>query len=201
MISNFLPHAHLENNWLLNIGSGVCELQIKGWKTVSVDIFPTPIQRHCFPVCASVEKLPFANASFAAVLCVGEVLAYCDPAKALRECARVVAPSGRIMCDFRSSRSLRYWFTKTYSRTADLIEDQYNGTPEPTWVYDPGYIRNILTSHRLTIRNVLGTHTWSALARRMGCSPTSSVGFEAALSHLTLPAQLADLITVVADRL
>ena len=144
---------------------------------------------------------PFAGSTFSIIVCVGEVLAYCDPAKAIREFARVIANSGRLICDFRSSRSLRYLRSKTFGRAADLIHDEYNGTPEPTWVYDPQYIRAILHLAGFRIRSEFGIHTWSNLARRLGSSTELALTFQRYLASMPFPVKWADLITIVADRI
>jgi hypothetical protein len=68
---------------LLNAGAGVYGNTTGQSDEVSVDLFSTPLKGRENAVCASVEKLPFSDGSFSCVLCVGEVLAYCDPAAAL----------------------------------------------------------------------------------------------------------------------
>jgi SAM-dependent methyltransferase len=187
--------------WALNVGAGVHPLEAEGWRIISVDLFPAPIRHHRYPICASVESLPFATGAFALVFCVGEVLAYCDPAKAISECSRVLRTGGRLIFDFRSTRSPRYWFSPTFRRAADLVEDHYNGRGEMTWVYDPEYILPILKSNSLTVSRVCGIHTWSSLARKSGFTPQYSLILERAFRRLNLPRFFADLITVVAVRI
>jgi SAM-dependent methyltransferase len=46
---------------------------------------------------AEAERLPFADGSFDAVLCVGGFNYFSDPAKALREMARVTRREGRVV--------------------------------------------------------------------------------------------------------
>lgn len=53
--------------------------------------------RGLFLALAEGERIPFANRSFAAVLCVGGFNFFSDPVQALREMARVTAPGGRIV--------------------------------------------------------------------------------------------------------
>lgn len=45
---------------------------------------------------ADAENLPFANASFGGAVCGGSLNEFGDPACALRECRRVLAPGGRV---------------------------------------------------------------------------------------------------------
>jgi SAM-dependent methyltransferase len=186
--------------YLLNAGCGCHGLQPSGWQEVAVDLFATPLKRHRISVCASVENLPFGSNSFGAVVCVGEVLAYCDPARAITEFARVLVPAGTLICDFGSSRSFKYRFSESFGRAADLVIDRYNGSAEKIWVYDPRYIRSLLEGSGLAISAEVGIHFWSALARRAGLSPSCSVAAERWLSRIAIAPAAADVMTFVAQR-
>jgi SAM-dependent methyltransferase len=185
---------------LLNAGSGVYQIGLDGWSEIAVDLFDAPIHGRQNAVRASVEDLPFDPGNFGAVVCVGEVLGYCDPAKAIPEFSRVLAPSGILICDFGNSRSFRYLLKKQYGRAADLITDQYNGTPEPIWVYDFAYINSLLISAKFSIKHISGIHTWSAMARRIGMSAQKATNLQRCLDWLYLPAKWADITAIVAVR-
>lgn len=200
LVAHHLSRPDALPRWLLNAGSGVYRMGVGLWNEVCVDLFLAPIRGRPVAVCASVERLPFARRSCGAVVCVGEVLAYCDPASAIAEFSRVLAPMGTLICDFRSSRSARYWLHATYRRAADLIVDDYNGTPERTWVYDPEYVSSVLVSCGFEIKARVGTHIWSAMARRAGASRGASLFIERSLGWASLPATWADLTTIVAVR-
>jgi SAM-dependent methyltransferase len=199
VISHYLSITEVSPKLLLNAGAGVHEIQLAGWDEISIDLFTSPIRDRKFAVCASVEALPFQAHMFGAIVCVGEVLAYCDPAAAITEFARVLVPSGTLICDFGSSRSFRYWLKPSYGRAADLITDQYNGSPERIWIYDPAYVISVLASSGFVIKAVLGTHTWSALARRIGISSSAALLLQRKLERLSLPDKWADLTTIVAS--
>jgi SAM-dependent methyltransferase len=185
---------------LLNAGAGCYQLRLEGWSEISLDLFAAPISRLPNPVCASIEQLPFQSEAFGCVICVGEVLAYCDPATAIAEFARVLVPSGMLICDFGNSRSFRYRFTNSFGRAAHVIHDHYNGSSERVWVYNPGYIRSLLEARGFEIKYEFGTHTWSALVRRLGTSSSFAVALEKKLSCIRLPISGADLTTFVAVR-
>jgi SAM-dependent methyltransferase len=199
-ITYYLSRTEVNSKLLLNAGAGVYEIQANSWSEISVDLFSTPLRNRQHAVCASIESLPFQAATFGAVVCVGEVLAYCDPAAAIAEFARVLVPSGTLICDFGNSRSFRYWLRYSYGRAADLVTDYYNGTPERIWVYDPAYVKSLLTSSGFVIKDALGTHTWSALARRLGASVELAIRLQRRLERLRLPPAWADLTTIVAER-
>jgi ubiquinone/menaquinone biosynthesis C-methylase UbiE len=167
---------------------------------MAVDLFEAPIRRQQHFVRASIEELPFPSKMFGAVVCVGEVLGYCDPSKALAEFARLLTPSGVLICDFGNTRSFRYWLKQQHGRAADLLKDEYNGTPEPIWVYDPRYISSLLASFGFSVESVYGTHTWSALARRIGFTARLATSIQRHLEWLHLPPGWADITTIAAVR-
>lgn len=199
-IAHHLPPQHANSEWLVNAGAGVFELRFGAWRELSVDLFINPIMAHQYPVCASVECLPFRSQTIGAVVCVGEVLGYCDPARAIGEIARILVRSGMFIFDFASSRSIRYMFRATYGRAADLITGIYNGLPERIWVYDPRYIQELLVSSGFIIQASLGTHTWSVIAQRLGLPTAAAASLQRHLDWLPLPARSADLMTIVAMR-
>jgi len=186
--------------WVLNAGAGVYNLRLGGPREVSVDLFRAPIRCHALAVCATVEHLPFRADAFDAIVCVGEVLAYCDPAAAIREFARVAGPTCILVCDFASSRSARHWLKRPYGRAADLVTDLYNGSPENTWIYHPEYIKTLLHSSGFVVSKVVGTHTLSALARRMGATTSFALRLQRFCEWLPWPCNWADIMTIVAVR-
>lgn len=185
---------------LLNAGSGVYAVTELRWRELVLDLFAAPLRGRRDAVCGSIEALPFRSRQFGAVVCVGEVLAYCDPATALTEFARTLAPAGVLVIDFRSTRSARCWLRSSYGRAVDLVTDEYNGEPELTWIYDPRYIERLLEKTGFLVREVLGTHTWSSIARSLGLTSSSATRIEQSLYPLALLQGCADLITIVAER-
>lgn len=200
IVADRLASCESISRLLLNAGSGVYRIGIDGWSEIAVDLFDTPIQGRQNAVCASIEDLPFESGTFGAVVCVGEVLGYCDPVKAISEFSRILTNSGILICDFGNSRSLRHLLKSQYGRSADLITDQYNGTPEQIWIYDPGYIRSLLIAAEFNIRQVSGIHIWSALARRVGFSPQKATSIQRCFDWARLPARWADVTVIVAVR-
>jgi SAM-dependent methyltransferase len=93
---------------LLEVGIGDGEnvaLLPAAWRVSGVDIARRPLaacrDRHAgrrpFLALAEGERLPFADRSFDAVLCVGGFNYFSDPLGALREMARVARPGGRVV--------------------------------------------------------------------------------------------------------
>lgn len=200
IVASALTGLPSQSGRLLNAGSGCHPIKLPGWSEIAVDLFPSPLAAHRASACANVESLPFPQRSFGAVVCVGEVLGYCDPARALREFARILEPSGILVCDFGSSRSWKYRFTASFGRAADLVIDRYNGSPEKLWIYDPDYIRSLFTEIGFRISDELGTHGWSAIARRMGLPPAVCVMAESSLDWIPTPTRWADIMTFIAQQ-
>ena len=200
LVADQLLSCKSRSRLLLNAGAGVYQVGVNGWNETAVDLFDVPIRNRQNAVCANIEALPFESETFGAVICIGEVLGYCDPAKAIMEFSRVLTPSGILICDFGNSRSFRYLLKKHYGRAADLITDEYNGTPEPIWVYDHAYINSLLISTGFRINHISGIHTWSAMARRIGVSVQKATHIQRRLDWLHLPARWADIIALVAVR-
>jgi SAM-dependent methyltransferase len=119
-VRKYLPKAFVtELGWVLNAGAGVSRLGFP--REISVDLFPEPIAGRQYPVCASIARLPFRSSSIDAVVCVGEVLAYCDPSEAISEFARVMRPNGRLIIDFGSTKSWRVFATPQHGVAATAL--------------------------------------------------------------------------------
>lgn len=191
------PWSRCSQNWVLNAGAGVTTIGTA--REVSLDLFPDPVIGKQYPVCATVARLPFSAGQFSAVVCVGEVLAYCDPNVVIGEFARVLRPAGRLILDFGSTRSWRVFGTPSYGSSAALITSEYNGSAEKTWIYDPAYIKHVLERFGFKITAVHGAHRWSPLARRLGVGLKIALKIEELFSRCLRPARCADTITIVSD--
>jgi SAM-dependent methyltransferase len=200
VVAGHLSRANLHGDWLLNAGAGIYEVNRGDWREVSLDLFMAPILGRDYAVCGSVENLPFADETFSATVCIGEVLAYCDPAATLREFHRVLKSSGLLICDFGNSRSLRQIVKDSFGRAAHIVTDEYNGSAERFWIYNPAYIMSLLEGFGFKIMAKYGTHTWSALGRRLGLPASKSLSIQRRLNWLPLPVEWADLVTLVAER-
>lgn len=199
-IGSELPSPKVGKCYLLNAGAGVHILDLKGWEVVSVDLFSKPLLRQPLGVCASVTNLPFASRSFRAVICLGEVLGYCDPVSALAEFARILASEGILILDFASTRSFRYWFSAAYGRAADLVSVDYNGELEKIWIYDPKYIRSLLVKSGFSITREDGVCGWAALLQRSGLRTATALRAETYLQKFARLLTWSDLIILAARR-
>ncbi|WP_420969338.1 methyltransferase domain-containing protein [Bradyrhizobium sp. B120] len=198
LLANVLPGIGLSGVRVLNAGAGVYAIPVPSEDQFFVDLFAAPMKGRKNAVCASIEQLPFGEAVFECVVCVGEVLSYCDPAAALREFARILSPKGHLVFDFGSTHSIVHWRTDLFGRAADILTDQYNGSSEKVWRYSPSYIRGLLEANGFGIRQTHGIHTWSAVAKRLGANEARALMVQRWLEMVRLPSAWADVLTIVA---
>lgn len=188
-----------KEDWVLNAGAGVTNLHLQEGSELPLDLFSAPIADRKHAVCGSIVQLPFKSHVFRAAVCVGEVLAYCDPNDAIMELARVVRPGGIIICDFGSTKSWRHIGTSRFGRAAVVLSSEYNGSDERTWIYDPSYILRLMTKHGLVVRFMYGAHAWSTIARRFGISTRVALAVEQRLQRVVDVWERSDTVTVVAE--
>ncbi|MEF2074439.1 class I SAM-dependent methyltransferase [Consotaella aegiceratis] len=184
---------------VLNAGCGSTQLDLEFSFEICLDIFMSPLYNRDFAVCGSAEMLPLKNESVDLVICVGEVIAYCDPSRFIKEAYRVLSKGGFLVFDFCSTNSFRFYFTKTYGRMADIVCVEYNNAPERTWVYSPSYMREITSRAGFIDISVSGTHGWSALLQRFGLRTGPCLLFQKILRHIS-PAGHNDIITMIAEK-
>ena len=127
---------------LLDVGGGTgnyaLALRDEGWEPVVCDRSPDMLARAAAKglevVEADAQQLPFADASFDAVICVSMLHHVDDPARALAEQRRVLLPRGRgaLMTFTREDiedawyndyfPSTRAWMDASHPRLAELLE-------------------------------------------------------------------------------
>jgi SAM-dependent methyltransferase len=185
---------------LLNAGCGVYSIGAQSWGEIAVDLFEEPLAGRTRAVCANIELLPFRTGAFGAIVCIGEVLGYCDPAAALSEFSRVLAQNGVLLCDFGSTTSARHWLTPSFDKATALVTDTYNDRPEVLWNYSPGYVRRLLRRNDFEIERVRGSHTVSAVARRCGMPLHRAAALERRFGGTMQSIACADLVLVAARK-
>ena len=137
---------------ILNAGAGGNDLGLPSSSIINLDISEMRLLQMAHSVVASIEMLPFAEASMDAIICVGSVINYCDAAVVISEFSRVLRPRGYLILDFDSSDSAEFMRHAVYKRSAGIVETFYAGEQEILWLYSPRYISNLLTAskfHRL----------------------------------------------------
>lgn len=151
---------------ILNVGSGGSDYDLAGVKMIHGDICIRNLSAESGVAC-NVEKLPFQDAAFDVVICVGSVLNYCDALVALSEIARVIKPTGTLILEFEKSDNFEYIFSKTFCANAMMVTTFYCGEKERVWVFNERYIKNLLSTFQFVIRRRLAIHTLSSAILRV----------------------------------
>jgi 2-polyprenyl-3-methyl-5-hydroxy-6-metoxy-1,4-benzoquinol methylase len=110
-----------ERRRLLDVGCGtgmmIREAAGRGFEVAGLDISEEGVRqaRELVPSAelhvGVAEELPFADASFDVVTCVGSLEHVAKPDKAVRQMARVVKPDGELLVIVPNSRYLMQWVT------------------------------------------------------------------------------------------
>jgi SAM-dependent methyltransferase len=200
LLQRWLPAPSSNCKSMLNAGAGIYDIAAPGYDQYHLDLFTTPLEGRSRAVCGRIEQMPFCATCFDVVVCVGEVLSYCDPSRAFAEFNRCLRKGGLLIFDYPSSRSPRHWLADRFGRAADLFRDHYNHTDEPIWIYSPAYIEELLGNTGFQGRARGGTHTLSAIARRLRLPFATASRLEQRLPFLGRLTFVADVITVAARK-
>ena len=154
--------------FVLNAGSGGNDYGLSGRMTcVNLDISLRQCRTLKLPVLGDVEQLPFADDRFDATICVGAVINYVHPEKAIPELVRVTKPGGLILVDFESSYSAEIMFAPQWRKPLTVIERMYVDHMDKTYLFSPAYIRGLFEQARSTVTAARGYHIASAMWERL----------------------------------
>ncbi len=148
---------------ILNAGSGGTTYSNIPLKIVDCDLMLSRLDSKNMSVCANIENLPFPDAIFSHVLCVGSVINYADPVRCIQELSRVLVKGGVLLIDYDSSKSWEFIFTNSFNKAISLINTFYNDSEDIIYVYSPKYIKSLLLSNELKIIKEYTYHNLSSL--------------------------------------
>jgi SAM-dependent methyltransferase len=153
---------------ILNAGCGGNDYGLSGGATcVNLDISMRQCRTLKLPVLGDIEQIPFADNLFDVAVCVGAVINYVDPQKAIPELARVTKPGGLILVDFESSYSAEIMFSRHWRRPLTVIERMYIDHIDKTYLFSPDYIRALLEQRRNAVVATRGYHIATAMWERI----------------------------------
>ena len=118
-------------------------------------------------VVGDVEHIPLPSDVFDVTMCVGAVINYVEPEKAIPELIRVTKPGGLILVDFESSCSAEIMFSRHWRKPVSVIERMYVDHMDKTYLFSPGHIRNIFERSRSEVVKVRSYHTATAMWERI----------------------------------
>lgn len=149
----------------LNAGSGGSTYNLHG-TCYHVDIAANLIADLPHSYVASVEALPFENAFFDTIICVGSVLNYCSALESISEFARTLKKGGFLVLEFERSQSAELWFSKDFCKYATLQQYSYLGDMHNLWLYSESYIIKLLKEANFNIINKKRIHSLSAIINK-----------------------------------
>lgn len=164
---------HQKDCRLLNAGSGGSDYGIPV-SMVHYDLVVLPSIPTGRFIQGDVEQMPFSDASFNVVLCVGSVLNYCDPTRCLSEISRVLAPDGLVILEYERSGSAEYIWQRGFASAAARFVTFFGEETTHIWAYSDRFINGIIAVNGLKIVRSQWFHCLSALALAVLRHPTWS---------------------------
>ncbi len=120
------------------------------------------------PVCGNIETLPFKDAAFSSVLCVGSVINYCKADRSIAEFSRTTAPGGYLAIEFETTEGLDLIGFDSFKRDVAIVTNLYDvHDSEINVKYSSPHIQSILKENGYAIREVTRFHHLSPLLYRL----------------------------------
>jgi SAM-dependent methyltransferase len=154
---------------VLNVGCGGNEYGIatRASLFVNLDISLLQCRNLRRGVVADVDAMPFPSDSFDVVLCVGAVLNYSEPYSAIPELFRVAKKGGLVLLDFETTYSAELLFSKHWGKRVSVIEREYAGRPDKTFLFSEHHVRSIVEPKMGRVTTTHHYHTLTALWLRI----------------------------------
>lgn len=167
----------LDQDSVLNAGSGGNCYNISCKEMVHVDIAEKKLKGIPNAVVSSVESMPFPDARFDGIVCVGSVINYCDAGATIAEFSRVSKPGAILILEFENSGGFEYRKSACYGNSAAVVTVQFQGSPHTQWVYSLSYICSLLKANHFLIQDVFPYHICSSLALSLNGVEEKSVKY------------------------
>jgi SAM-dependent methyltransferase len=160
-------HAARGASRVLELGCGTGRLLagIDAPVRVGIDISPGMLRharrRGLAVALADAHALPFADASFDAILAAKGLFRYLDAARAFRECARVLAPGGRLAVHQYAART---WSLATLARLVRPAPARSHAPARvPVDVHELDDLDQLYRPARAAGLRVTATHLWRSV--------------------------------------
>ena len=163
-VREFVPAT---NGLILNAGCGGNDYGLSNATCVNLDISMRQCRMLKLPVRGDIENIPFPGDLFDVTMCVGAVINYVAPEKAIPELIRVTRPGGLILVDFESSHSAEIMFSQHWRKPLTVIERMYVDHMDKTYLYSPAHIRSLFEQTRSTVLSMRGYHVATAMWERI----------------------------------
>lgn len=131
-------------NRILNAGSGGRAYGIDQRMT-HLDLFESNLGNVEERLVANIADIPSENRSFDVAICVGSVLNYADPVRAIRELERVLRSGGVLILEYERSGSFEHLMAAKGGRSCVRVLTFYGDSTTHLWVYSDGFIDGLLS--------------------------------------------------------
>jgi SAM-dependent methyltransferase len=165
IVETVIDKNHLR---ILNAGCGNNDYGLSSRaECINLDISARQCREIKRAIVADVESIPFRNESFDATICVGAVLNYVEPYEAIPELARVTKRGGLILIDFETTSTAELVLSKAWGKRVSVIERNYAGHSDKTFLFSVGYIKTILEQYDVEITATHYYHLTTAIWHRI----------------------------------
>lgn len=165
-LSGFLKDADKQCK-ILNAGSGGYFYGFEDRYVTHIDIAEERIKHLPNSIVGDIQNIPANANEFDIVICVGSVLNYCDPFKAIPELSRVLKPKGKLILEFENSNSLEFIGKRAFNKRVAFERTFYKNKAEDIWFYSDRLVQDLLKQNSLRLIKSDKWHILSPLVYRL----------------------------------
>lgn len=176
--SDFLTNKKIV---ILNAGSAGEEYGLIEHVHIHVDIVDTKIKDKQNFIVSNIETVEL-NEKVDMVLCVGSVLNYTDPVRAIKNFSKLLKTGGYLLIEFEKSTSLEFIFHKSFNEQVAIIHTFYGSHEEKLKVFSERYIKSIIRYNKFILMRTERFHIASPLIFRL----VKQANFAAKFSYLDI---------------
>ena len=155
---------------ILNAGSGGRDHGI-GTAMTHLDLFESNLRNVETGLVANIGDIPVESSYFDIVICVGSVINYADPIRAIRELARVLRIGGLLILEYERSASFEHLRLAQTCPACIRVESFYGSLATHLWVYGDGFINGLLAASGFSLLTERRFHALSSVALAITKSP------------------------------
>lgn len=151
---------------ILNAGSGGEEYNLIDHEHIHVDIVDTKIKHKARFIVSNIETISLED-QVDMVLCVGSVLNYTDPVRAIKKFENLLKHGGYLLIEFEKSSSLEFIFHPSFNMQVAMVDTFYGNNIERVKVFSERYIDSILAFNKFLKLRIERFHIFSPLIFRL----------------------------------
>lgn len=142
-----------------------------------LDLFESQLHDVEARLVADIGNIPLPTNSFDVVICVGSVINYADPVRAIGEIARVLRIGGLLILEYERSASFEYLWPRKASGACVRVKSFYGSFETYLWVYGDGFVNGLLAASGFRLLAERRFHALSTVALAITKSPRIATWF------------------------